>query len=217
MNKITFSHHFCESRIQNNDGPEYYNSFSSLFITIIPFVNGLPNNIYFRKLSYMLILNGFFSFYYHYSLSWLGKHLDEVTMILANYYGICGLLKFFTKSYENKYRIVNSIVLPVFISINTLPHLDYLFPHLFTLYVSYSVYLIYYCINTFDMQRKTVLKYKCVSLVGGACWIISEYACNEITQYGHIVWHLLFPLGLYKIVLIFDDCLTYRDIGDEKI
>ena len=37
--------------------------------------------------------------------------------------------------------------------------------------------------------------------IGANCWIISEIWCNEYTKYGPVVWHFLFPLGFYKLVL----------------
>ena len=43
----------------------------------------------------MLAFNGCASFYYHYRLTWIGKQSDEVSMILATYFGIWGLLKMY--------------------------------------------------------------------------------------------------------------------------
>ena len=62
MNTITFNHNFCESRLQYNEGPEYYNAITSLFITIITLITGFPKNTYFKNITYMFILNGFFFF-----------------------------------------------------------------------------------------------------------------------------------------------------------
>ena len=42
-------HNFCESRLNNNEPPEYFNSFTSLFITIIPLILGFPrSNIFYN-------------------------------------------------------------------------------------------------------------------------------------------------------------------------
>ena len=43
-------HNFCESRLNNNQPPEILNSYTSLFITIIPLIYGLPHNIIFLML-----------------------------------------------------------------------------------------------------------------------------------------------------------------------
>ena len=39
-------HNFCESRLTNYNPPEIYNSYTSLFITIIPFMMGFPKNVF---------------------------------------------------------------------------------------------------------------------------------------------------------------------------
>jgi len=203
MNNIEFYHNFCESRLHNNEGPEILNSYSSLFISIIPLLMGLPKNVQFRNVSYMLILNGFFSFYYHYYLSWFGKQLDEVTMILANYFGISGLLELYDIKYQNKMNTINTIVLPCFIAFNTIPQYDQVFPVLFGVYVSYGVYLIYDISKTY-YNMKTVMSYLLYSLVGALCWMTSEHYCIEETKYGHVVWHILFPYGFYQILKLYD-------------
>ena len=28
---------------------------------------------------------------------------------------------------------------------------------------------------------------------------VMELFCNKITKFGHVIWHILFPLGFYKI------------------
>lgn len=204
-NSIIFNHNFCESRLQDNEGPELLNSYSSLFIAIIPLICGIPNNFFLKNVSYMLIMNGFFSFYYHYYLTWFGKHLDEVTMILANYFGICGLIEMYDNSkYQNKINKINTAIMPVFICINTIPQFDYLFPTLFGLYVSYTVYLILDIADVYN-YKKTVYSYLLYSLFGVTCWIISELYCSEVSKYGHVVWHILFPIGFYKILKIYDN------------
>ena len=206
-NNIIFQHNFCESRIQDNQAPELYNAYSSLFICIIPLFIGNPNNIDFKNIRYMFILNGFFSFYYHYSLSWFGKQLDEITMILATYYGIRGLLQFYPAQYENKMNMYNTCIMPVFIAFNTLPQFDFLFPHLFTIYILYVAYLIY-DIGKKHYILKTAKQFILVSIIGASMWIISENFCNKYTTYGHILWHFLFPYGMYNIVILYDDLIN---------
>ena len=39
---VEFQHNFCESRLQHNDPPEIYNAFTSLAISVVPFVYGFP-------------------------------------------------------------------------------------------------------------------------------------------------------------------------------
>ena len=203
MNSIIFHHNFCESKLQNYEAPEILNAYSSFFITLIPLYMGIPKNMYFKNVSYMLICNGFFSFYYHYTLSWLGKHLDEVTMILANYFGICGLLELYDYDYQNKINTLNTIFVPIFIASNTIPQLDYLFSLFFTFYIVPTVYIIYDVAKIYN-YKKTVLSYLTYSLLGAISWIVSELYCNEYSKYGHVLWHIFFPFGFYKILKIYD-------------
>ena len=49
MEEQSIVHNFCESRLNNYNPPEIYNSYTSLFITIIPFIMGFPKNIIFYR------------------------------------------------------------------------------------------------------------------------------------------------------------------------
>ena len=79
---LTFSHNFCESRLNDNNPPELLNAISSFVICLIPFMFEFPVNYLVLSIRGLLIINGFASFIYHYYLNWLGKQLDEVSMIL---------------------------------------------------------------------------------------------------------------------------------------
>ena len=68
----------------------------------------------------MLILNGFGSFYYHYYLSWFGKHLDELTMIFAAYTGITGIIKILDIDKRNHLIAIDTYTM-LMIIINTIP------------------------------------------------------------------------------------------------
>ena len=48
-------------------------------------------------------------------------------------------------------------------------------------------------------------RYLFISLIGTLSWTISEHHCNENTKYGHPIWHLLFPLGFYHLLLKYDE------------
>ena len=114
-----FIHNFCESRLQNNLPPEIYNSYTSLIISVFPFILSFPKSNIFYNIACMLAFNGFASFYYHYNLNWYGKQADEISMILSNYYGIWGLLKMYymkNRSTINWYNGWNSIFMIVFLN-----------------------------------------------------------------------------------------------------
>ena len=201
----SFIHNFCESRLTNNQPPEIYNSYTSLFITLFPLVLGFPKNNIFYNVACMLAFNGVASFYYHYNLNWIGKQADEISMILANYYGIWGLLKMFyiqNKHILNWYNGWNTIFMIIFVIFNTISKYDFLFPTLFTGYITLTLYLIHKVSKKYNYEYSNNL---IISSIGAGCWIISEVWCNEYTKYGHVIWHFLFPLGFYHLVLTFDN------------
>ena len=203
---MEFNHNFCESRINNNESPEILNSFSSLVITLIPFMYRTPSSKLLINIKHLLIFNGFSSFIYHYYLSWMGKHLDEISMILMNYYGINYLLDvfLFTNHLFDFFSMLNLYFAICFLTINTFPDNDYLFPIIFTIYLVPTIYLIIAITNVYQLNHKYIYNSLTITLIGALSWIISEIYCNEITKYGHIIWHCLFPLGFYKIIDNFD-------------
>ena len=198
-----FNHNFCESRLQNDTPPEIYNSITSIAVTIVPVVSGFPEYHPFYNVATMFVLNGFASCYYHYYLTWLGKQADEITMILANYYGMSGLIDLgYSKSTTRKQlHIFNTLFMYGFMVSNTLIQNDKLFPTIFGVYIMGTLYMIRRVAYKYNASYK---RYLFVSFVGASCWIISEEFCNEYTVHGHSIWHLLFPLGLYQLILKYD-------------
>jgi len=201
---LTFTHNFCESRLNNYQPPEIYNSISALFMVFLPLIFGFPKNGILFNIAVLMQFNGVASCYYHYNLNWIGKQSDEISMILANYFGIWSLLKIYFRKDTNKinfYNRFNTIYMTSFISINTLSYMDKAFPWLFTIYVLQSIYII-------DLiSKKYFIRYKqqlCISLIGCICWFLSELWCNNWTYLGHSAWHILFPLGFYKLFLQYD-------------
>ena len=198
-----FNHNFCESRLQNDTPPEIYNSITSLAVTIVPVVSGFPEYHPFYNVATMFVLNGFASCYYHYYLTWLGKQADEITMILANYFGLWGLIDMVYSKPTNRrpLHLLNTLFMYGFLVSNTLIQNDQLFPTVFSVYIAGSLYMIRRVAYKYNTPYK---RYLFVSLFGAACWIISEEFCNEYTVHGHSIWHLLFPLGLYQLILKYD-------------
>ena len=43
-NNQEFAHYFCESKLKGNRGPEYWNAYTSLVISVVPYVMGFPKN-----------------------------------------------------------------------------------------------------------------------------------------------------------------------------
>ena len=209
-------HNFCESRLNDNQSPEILNSYTSLFITFIPLIYGLPKNIIFFNISCMLLFNGFASFYYHYTLTWIGKQSDEISMILSCYFGINGLIEmnyYDNEKYKKIYTSINNIYMIIFIVLNTNIKTDKYFPYLFANYIFFVLFFINKVSNKYRTldNYKYILNYKLellLSFIGALSWIISEIFCNSYTTYGHIIWHFLFPLGFYKLILKYDNLLS---------
>ena len=203
----TFTHNFCESRLRGDNEPELLNAISSLAVTIVPFVSGFPTDPIFYNVACMLSINGLASFHYHYFLNWFGKQADEITMILATFFGTWGLIHIYYPKDSDRNRInrYNIIAMYVFLVSNTMMQFDPLFPSIFGIYVGWPLYLIY------NIAQKHRVAYKAnlfISLVGTLSWIVSEHFCTEITKYGHPIWHVLFPLGFYHILLNYDKLKT---------
>lgn len=199
-----FKHNFCESRLQNNQGPELVNAYTALAVTIIPFVTRFPKNPLFYNVACMLACNGIASFHYHYHLSWYGKQIDEISMILANYFGLWGLIDMYYDNmiHGNQLNKYNTLFMYLFLASNTIIEYDHLFPSIFGIYVGFTIVMIHKVAKKYNTPYK---RYLAVSYIGFACWMISEYNCNETTVYGHAVWHILFPLGFFRILKNYDD------------
>ena len=211
-----FSHNFCESRLTNYTPPEIYNSYTSLIISCYPFIYGFPRHVVFYNVACMLLFNGFASFYYHYKLDWIGKQADEISMILATYYGIWGLLTMYLddKADLNWYNGFNTFFALILLIFNTIMIYDYLFSFLFAIYIFIGLYFIHKVSLIYDYTYKTNMF---LSLMGTNCWVISEVYCNEYTQYGHVIWHFLFPLGFYRLIIDYDNLLHYKLLYDNNL
>jgi hypothetical protein len=200
---LEFHHNFCESRLQNNEPPEIYNAFTSLAISVVPFIAGFPKYQPFTNVAYGLILNGFGSCYYHYYLTWLGKQADEISMILCNYFGLCGLIQlYYPKGKRKKYHFWNLMYMYGFFVINSVIRFDQYFPMLFGLYL---IPTIYYIRKIALVHKSHYKRYLALSSLGASCWILSEVYCNEYTVFGHVIWHFCFPLGFYRILILYDN------------
>ena len=200
---VEFQHNFCESRLQDNQPPEMYNAFTSLAISVVPFIAGFPKYQPFTNVAYALTFNGFGSCYYHYYLTWLGKQADEISMILANYFGLCGLIQlYYPKGKRKKYHFWNLFYMYSFFIINSVIRFDQYFPILFSVYL---IPTIYYIRKVAIIHKIPYVRYLTLSSIGASCWIISELYCNEYTVFGHVVWHFFFPLGFYRILMLYDE------------
>lgn len=198
-------HNFCESIMHHGHPPEYFNAFSSFFMTLIPLFLGLPKSMYFFYGGNLLLFNGFASFYYHFFLNFLGKQADEISMILISYFSIMGLIHMIHKDSTTKikkYNLCNTLFAMCFMIFNTEIYFDFLFPYFFGIYVLFLLKCLYHVHRKFEVP---MLQNLGLSFFGASCWFVSELYCNQYTKYGHILWHLFFPLGFYRIILDCDE------------
>ena len=197
-------YNFCESIINNNNPPELLNSISSLGISIIPLFIGLPKkSIILRYIGYIFILTGISSSYYHYNLNWIGKQADELCMLFLNLLGNIFLIKHIFKKniYKIFFNILNIIIFITLLILNLKIKNVLKFPKY---YLIYSIFTIYLVIKYTIKNKLNFLKNLLLSLLGFMFWIISEKFCNNYTFIGHSIWHILFPLGIYLIILNID-------------
>jgi hypothetical protein len=217
MSIENFEHNFCESRIYYkteigmlNDIeekiPEIVNMYSSFFIFFLPIIYGIPKNYALRRVIFLMMLNGFASAYYHYNLNWLGKQIDELTMIFPLYIAIIELLFRLKKDrLITPKLILLDIYFILLLTLNSFPVLDFLFPITFFIPILYISYLI----TLFSQKYKMSLKSLRFTFFGAFCWAVSEIFCNKYTYIGHALWHIFFPLGFIKIIHKMDKIL-YR-------
>lgn len=212
MSVIEFSHNFCESIIFKG-APEIFNSISSLFITLLPFIYGFPKVISFRRITYMLMFTGLSSFYYHFYLSWLGKQLDELGMIFALYTGIFEIIYLFNKPYPKFILYTLDFYFILFIAINTVPQYDIYFPILFSIPCFVLSYYIRKLNNIIDIDRKPLIR----CAIGLFCWILSELYCNYIFFIGHSLWHILFPMGIIIFINNIDKAISKKKLVSDLV
>jgi hypothetical protein len=197
---MTFKHNFCESKIFGK--PEYLNSITSIFISIIPLFFPFPEIPAFKRITILLILNGLSSFYYHYNLDWIGKQFDELTMILIVYIFLLKLIVVAQKI--NLLYLIDILFVLIFV-INSIPKMDFIFPALFTTPIIILLYLIYKLSKIYiTIDFKNFI----FCLIGAFCWIGSELLCTKYTYVGHGLWHLFFSLGTVRLINNLDFVLT---------
>ena len=207
---MTFHHNFCESRIYKNQ-PEYINAVTSLFITIIPLCFPFPVKMVYRRITLLLMMNGFCSLYYHLKLNWVGKQLDELTMIFCIYIALIDIVNDKRKTYA--FIITDSYFIGILV-INSIPSIDFLFPILFAIPILSFLYFLYKISKVYDDIK---LRYLLFSVVGAISWIISETVCNKYTYIGHGLWHFFFPLGFIKLLNNLDYVLSKNIMIDTYV
>jgi len=225
INFFTFDHNFCEAKIYSNEPhPEYFNAFSSLFISFIG-LNALfksNSNFFLRLLYSSLTINGISSFLYHLTNNIGSGLLDRMSMILI---AISSTYLFFIHIHRfikyDKWKRVRRIVIfchllvsiyfTILFTIAGL-HMESVFNILFSLFLI-SLVIFMYLIQRHHISlqiHKEILNIgwkgiKYISL-SGIFWILTENLCDKYIFiryfFGHVWWHIFVSLGGYYLSLV---------------
>lgn len=222
-----FDHDFCEASIYNN-GAEYMNSITALFISFIGLF-GLYYNSYHSinidMLYYSLIINGVTSSIYHHThfIGW--GLLDRYSMIyISTYcYNIFLELLIFKKSICSHLLQITLIVYLTYLSATTGLHNEMLFNNLFGFFLFSVLIFLILCRIKYPNIPKKIFNYGIKGIIyitiAGISWIITENLCDKYFImkyfYGHSLWHVAVSLGGYYISLI--PIYIYKNNGSNFI
>lgn len=203
---------FCERKIYPNQ-PEYINSISALYISIISCYNlmkltNISTNISTNMLFIHLFIftNGIAAFLYHWYALHIFKLFDEITMIIPVWLGLKEIL---LNLNFPLYQIRINTVYNTFILIcNFFTWFEDYFPIFFLVDLLSIFYLYYYA----DYNYKYIKNYsnadgiKGISLSIGSIviWIFTEKNCNEYMIFGHAIWHIGLSTGICYFITYFD-------------
>jgi len=214
INFTEYDHDFCEASIYNN-GAEYVNSISALFISFIGLF-GLYYNSYHSvnidMLYYTLIINGIASCIYHHThyIGW--GLLDRYSMIYISTYCYNIFLELLITKKRFIFHILQfSIVIYLTIlSAITGLHNELLFNNLFGFFLFSILIFIVTCSIMYTNVPQVIINYSYKGLLyitlAGVSWIITENLCSDYVimkyLYGHFIWHVGVSLGGYYISLL---------------
>jgi hypothetical protein len=209
-----FDHNFCEATIYSTgQHPEYLNSFSSLFISFIGILGLIkPHNyLTLSMTSACLVVNGVFSFMYHYynSIGW--GLLDRMSMVIlainATYLFINDIIQKYPK-YKNVYHLLIASYYSLLLTVGGL-HKEQLFNTMFGLFLISLSYFMYNLTTVFyipyEIKRIGWRGIWCI-VSSGVFWIGTEALCSHFSfikyMFGHVWWHVLVSIGGHYISLV---------------
>jgi hypothetical protein len=209
-----YDHDFCEASIYNN-GAEYINSISALFISFIGIFGLYYNRDYSLNicmLYYSLIINGITSAVYHHThyIGW--GLLDRYSMIyISTYcYNIFLEVLITNHTYISHFMQLSIVIYLTILSATTGLHNEIMFNNLFGFFLASILVFLLICRIKYYYTPRILFYYgfKGIILisVAGISWIITENLCNKYLimkyLYGHAIWHVSVSLGGYYISLI---------------
>jgi hypothetical protein len=216
----------CE-RTLYPDRPEYLNSFSALYMCFISAyylsrqtsekfdqTNFLKNELLKKVQSKQLLtsnsisiiywcifVNGIGSFLYHWYAWYIFKLLDEFSMIIPIWIGLCKIM------HNLNYSIYCSGIL-TFINIfllvlNVFPWFQDYFPIAFASEIIILIPLYYQSLKYLKDEDSIGLKGILICCSSGILWGVIEANCNKYLIFGHSIWHIGMSTGLCYIIQYF--------------
>lgn len=216
----TYDHSFCEAKLWNGP-PEYINSITSLFISIVGLYGLFKNNQMNNDMNLLysaLVINGIASALYHWTnyLGW--GYFDRFSMILIAFPSVIAGFKELSYLYkfDNKFNKIFIILIQLYFTIiMTLCALDYenIFDNMFGIFLGFIVTFVIMINNKRDYINENVkilINYGIIGaemiIIAGCSWIIIENLCDKfwIMKYthGHAMWHIFVSVGGYMTSLL---------------
>lgn len=227
MDFFKYDHSFCEALIYGS-APEYFNSFTSLFISLIGFL-GLYYNYHTINDMFILysalLINGLASCAYHWT-NYIGFGLfDRCSMILIAIPCINAGIKELVYLYNlhiNTNKILLFLNQVYFTFLITFCALGYeeTFNGLFGVFLGLIlVFIILVYKKTYHIYR--IHRYISYGILGismifiaGVSWIIIEKLCHTVPfmrfLHGHALWHIFVSLGGYLASLLLTALSLHR-------
>ena len=219
MKWTTPDHYFCEGLLYGL--PEYFNAFSSLFITYFGLL-GLykTNNDLIIQIIYALLsVNGISSFIYHWTGNIGFALYDEYPMILALFLGNIYVESLIPSKYK-KFKILFYVnLMIIYLVINVMEDQRLIFPYYFAcglIIVLYNIHrLVKYYKNMIDHSYNTKY-YIAVIITSAITWGSTEISCknnrilyDKLYLIGHPIWHFMISYGFYNLIQIVHNVKMY--------
>ena len=195
---------FCERKLYPNQ-PEYINAISALYICAVGYYNliTIQNKSANKSATISIIywcicINGIAAFLYHWYAWYMFKILDEFSMIIPIWFGICKIL--FDLNYNTHCIGAITLVNMLILILDIFPWFDLYFPFCFLIELLIMIPLYYQALQKYADSNKNGIKGIIICSISGIIWGITEINCNKYLIFGHAIWHIGMSTGIcYKI------------------
>ena len=226
----------CE-RTLYPDRPEYLNSFSALYMCFISAyylsrqtsekfdqTNFLKNELLKKQtlkkfdqtsnsisiIYWCIFVNGIGSFLYHWHAWYIFKLLDEFSMIIPIWIGLCKIMH--NLNYSIHCTGVLTFINIFLLVLNVFPWFQDYFPIAFTCEMLILIPLYYQSLKHLQDETQSGIKGIFICSGSGILWGIIEANCNKYLIFGHSIWHIGMSTGLCYIIEYFKKLQKYNKI-----